>query len=59
MPVKVLVGLPGVVIVPPVPETIDHEPVPIEGALAASVTVVSPQVAAPVWSGPALAVVGC
>jgi len=43
---------------PPVPDTILHKPVPIEGVLAASVTVVNPQVAVPVWSGPAFAVVG-
>jgi hypothetical protein len=56
--VKVEVRLEGVVIVPPVPETILHAPVPIVGAFAARVTDVSPQVAAPVWSGPAAAAVG-
>ena len=35
-----------------------HDPVPTVGALAANVTVVNPQVAALVWLGPALAVVG-
>ena len=58
MPVKVLVGLAGVVIVPPVPETIDQSPVPTVGVFAASVTVVSPHVVTPVWSGPASEVEG-
>jgi hypothetical protein len=58
VPVKVLVGLVGVVTVPPVPAVIVHAPVPIAGVLAARVTVVKPQVAAPVWSGPAFATVG-
>ena len=35
-----------------------HAPVPVVAVLAAKVTVVKPQVADPVWSGPALAVVG-
>ena len=48
MPVNVLVGLAGVVIVPPVPETIVHSPVPTVGELPARVTDVSPQVDAPV-----------
>jgi hypothetical protein len=56
--VNVLVGLLGVATVPPVPDTIVHAPVPITGVLAARVTVVRPHVAAPVWSGPALAIVG-
>jgi hypothetical protein len=56
--VKVDVGLVGVVIVPPAPDMILHAPVPIVGAFAARVADVSPQVAAPVWSGPAAAVVG-
>ena len=51
-------ALVGVVIVPPVPDTMLHTPVPIEGAFAARVTVVNPQVAAPVWSGPAFETVG-
>ena len=38
------------------PVTIDHAPVPALGVLAARVTCVWPQVAAPVWLGPALAV---
>jgi hypothetical protein len=54
--VKVEVRLEGVVTVPPAPDIILHAPVPIVGAFAASVTDVSPQVAAPVWSGPALEV---
>ena len=48
MPVNVLVGLVGVVIAPPVPETIVQSPVPTVGVFAASVTVVSPHVEAPV-----------
>lgn len=40
------------------PLTILQLPVPTVGMLPASVTVVNPQVAEPVWSGPALAVVG-
>ena len=35
-----------------------HEPDPTPGVLAASVTVVNPQVNISVWSGPALAAVG-
>ena len=58
VPVKVEVGLDGVPIVPPVPLIIVQLPVPIVGALPASVTDVCPHVAALVWSGPALAVVG-
>ena len=58
MPLKVDVGLDDVVIVPPVPLTILHAPVPIVGELAASVTDVSPQVAELVWSAPALDAVG-
>jgi hypothetical protein len=47
-PVKVLVGLVGVVTVPPAPDVIVHAPVPTAGVLAARVTVVSPQVAEPI-----------
>jgi hypothetical protein len=43
VPVKVLVGLVGVVIVPPTPDVIVHAPVPIAGVLAARVAVVTPQ----------------
>jgi len=57
-PVNVDVGLVGVVTVPPAPEVIVQAPVPIAGVLAARVTVVNPHVDAPVWSGPALDVVG-
>jgi hypothetical protein len=46
-PVKVLVGLVGVVTEPPIPDVIVHAPVPTAGALAARVTVVKPHVAAP------------
>jgi hypothetical protein len=58
VPVKVLIGLVGVVTVPPVPAVIVQAPVPITGVLAASVVVVNPHVDAPVWSGPAFATVG-
>jgi hypothetical protein len=58
VPVNVLTGLVGVVIDPPVPLTILHAPVPVTGVLPANVTVVIPQVEIPVWSGPAIAVVG-
>ena len=47
VPLKVEVGLVGVVTVPPVPEMMLQAPVPAEGALPARVTVVSPHVAAP------------
>jgi hypothetical protein len=42
-PVKVLVGLVGVVTVPPAPEVIVHAPVPTAGVLAARVVVMTPQ----------------
>ena len=48
VPVNVDVELDGVVIVPPAPLTILQLPVPVTGAFAARVTVVNPQVAAPV-----------
>ena len=51
-------GLVGVVTVPPDPEVMVHAPVPMTGVFAAKVVLVSPHSAAPVWSGPALAVVG-
>ena len=41
-PVKVLVGLVGVVTVPPTPEVIVQAPVPTAGALAARVVVITP-----------------
>jgi hypothetical protein len=47
-PVKVLVGLVGVVTVPPAPAVIVHVPVPAKGVLAARVVVVKPHNAAPV-----------
>ena len=58
VPVNVDVLLEGVVTVPPAPLIILHEPVPIVGELAASVTDVNPQVAELVWSAPALEAVG-
>ena len=48
VPLKVEVGLEGVLIVPPAPDIMLHAPVPTEGVLAASVTDVKPQVAGPV-----------
>ena len=47
-PEKVEVGLEGVVILPPAPETIVHNPDPTAGALPASVTDINPQVDDPV-----------
>jgi hypothetical protein len=46
--VNVLVALEGDVIVPPVPLTIDHAPVPTVGVFPANVTEVCPHVAEPV-----------
>ena len=54
MPVKAEVGLEGVVIEPPAPETMLHAPVPMVGVFPAKVAEV-PQT---FWSGPALAAVG-
>jgi hypothetical protein len=48
VPVNVLVGLDGVVTVPPRPLTILHAPVPTAGVFAARVVVVKPHIAAPV-----------
>ena len=58
MPLKVDVGLEELVIVPPVPLTMLHAPVPTVGVFPARVTDVNPQVADPVWSEPALEVEG-
>ena len=58
VPLKVDVALEEVVIVPPVPLTMLQAPVPTEAVLPPRVTLVNPQVVAPVWSVPALAVVG-
>ena len=58
VPLKVEVSEDAVPKEPPLPVTTDHIPVPTEGALAASVTVVKPQVAALIWSVPALDTVG-
>ena len=55
-PEKVEVALAVLPKLPPVPLTTLHAPVPALGVLAARVTWVRPQVAMPVWSGPALAV---
>jgi len=54
----VLVGLDAVAMLPPEPEIILQLPMPVEGVFAARVVVVRPHIEAPVWSGPALAVVG-
>ena len=48
VPVNVLTGFAGSVIVPPVPLTILHDPVPMTGIFAASVAVVTPHIAASV-----------
>ena len=58
VPLNVDVAFDGVVTVPPEPLMMLQAPVPIDGVLPANVTVVSPQVATPVWSPPAAAVVG-
>jgi hypothetical protein len=52
-PEKLDVGLEVVVIVPPVPVTILHAPVPVVGVFPARARVVKPQVELPVWSSPA------
>ena len=48
VPVKVDVGLAALAKLPPVPLTTLQAPVPTDGVFAASVTVVNPQVDAPV-----------
>jgi len=58
VPEKVDVGLAALANDPPAPLMMLQAPVPTPGVLAANVTVVSPHVAAPVWSGPAAATVG-
>ncbi len=58
VPLKVVAGDVAFAKDPPVPLTMVQSPVPITGVLAARVTVVSPQVEAPVWLGPATEVVG-
>ena len=58
VPLNVVVGLDALLNEPPEPLIMLHAPVPSVAALAARVTVVRPQVDVPVWSGPALAVVG-
>ena len=58
MPLNVDVGLDAFPKLPPAPLTILQLPVPIVGVFAASVVDVSPHILAPVWSDPAVAVVG-
>jgi hypothetical protein len=58
VPLNIVVGLDAETKLPPAPLIILHAPVPRAGVLAASVTLVNPQVAAPAWSVPALEVVG-
>ena len=58
VPLNVLVGLDGVVMDPPDPLTMLHDPVPTEGALPARVALVNPHMDDPVWSDPALDTVG-
>ena len=53
-----LAGLLSDAILPPVPDTMLHDPVPTVGESAASVVLVLPHIEAPVWSGPAFAIVG-
>ena len=53
-PVNPDVGLEGVVTLPPAPEMMLHDPVPIAGLVAAKVA----EVVQMVWSGPALATLG-
>jgi hypothetical protein len=54
VPLKVVVGLAADTKLPPVPEMIDHAPVPTVAVFAARVALVAQRV----WSGPALDVVG-
>ena len=58
VPLNALVGLDVVVIDPPDPLTILHDPVPTAGVLPASAVLVRPHIVTPVWSAPAFAVVG-
>ena len=58
VPLNVLVGLDAVVMDPPDPLTMLHDPVPTEGALPARVALVNPHMDDPVWSDPALDTVG-
>ena len=53
-----LVALVGVVMDPPDPLIMLQDPTPAVGVFAASVVLVSPHIADPVWSDPALATVG-
>lgn len=48
VPLKVVAGFDAATKLPPAPLTILHAPVPVTGLLAANVTAVNPQVAAPV-----------
>ena len=58
VPLNIDVGLAALLKDPPAPENTVQVPVPTVGVFADSVTVVKPQVVAPVWSEPASAVVG-
>ncbi len=55
---KADVVLEGVVTLPPIPDWILQAPVPTDGLFPAKVTLVNPQVDDPVWSAPALEIVG-
>ena len=58
MPLNVEEGLEALPNEPPDPLIMLQEPVPMEGVLADRVTLVSPHVEDPVWSGPASGGVG-
>jgi len=58
VPLNVLVGLDGVVMDPPDPLTMLHDPVPTEGALPARVGTGQSAHGRSVWSDPALDTVG-
>ena len=57
-PLNVEVGLVGVVIVPPVPLIVVHNPVPTLGVFPARVADIAPPEGVTFWSGPAFAVDG-
>ena len=58
VPLNPLVGSVAFTKTPPTPLKMLQLPIPISGVFAARVKEVNPQVAAPVWSGPAVAGVG-